>query len=74
MSLLKPREQMFGGDLAYAYLLGTALLRMGDAAEGQEYVDRVFGAGESAEAHLLMGIAHFGQHDYRAAKTELERR
>ena len=32
----------------------------------------MFGAGESAEAHLLLGIAHFGQHDYRAAKTELE--
>jgi tetratricopeptide (TPR) repeat protein len=73
VALLKPREALFGGDLAYAYLLGTALLRAGDAAEGQKYVDRVFGAGESAEAHLLMGIAHLGQHDYRAAKTELQR-
>ena len=72
VSLLKPREQMFGGDLAFAYLLGTALLRMDDIVGGQEYVNRVFGAGESAEAHLLLGIAHFGQHDYRAAKTELE--
>ena len=33
----------------------------------------MFGAGESAEAHLLMGIAHLGQQDYPAAKTELER-
>ena len=73
VALLRPREQLFGGDLAYAYLLGTALLRAGDAAEGQKYVDRVFGAGESAEAHLLMGMAHLGQHDYRAAKTELQR-
>ena len=72
VSLLKPREQMFGGDLAFAYLLGTALLRMDEVVAGQEYVNRVFGAGESAEAHLLLGIAHFGQHDYRAAKTELE--
>jgi tetratricopeptide (TPR) repeat protein len=69
VSLLRPREQMFGGDLAFAYLVGTALLRM---VGGQEYVNRVFGAGESAEAHLLLGIAHFGQHDYRAAKTALE--
>jgi tetratricopeptide (TPR) repeat protein len=73
VALLKPREQLFGSDLAYAYLLGTALLRTGDAVEGQKHVDRVFGAGESAEAHLLMGIAHLGQHDYRAAKTELQR-
>lgn len=72
VSLLKPREQLLGADLAFAYLLGTALLRMDDVVGGQEYVNRVFGAGESAEAHLLLGIAHFGQHDYRAAKTELE--
>jgi tetratricopeptide (TPR) repeat protein len=70
--LLKPREQLFGTDLAFAYLLGTALLRLDDVVAGQEYVNKVFGAGESAEAHLLLGVAHFGQHDYRAAKTELE--
>ena len=73
IALLKPREQMFGNDLAYAYLLGTALLHIEATTEGQKYVDRVFGGGESAEAHLLLGIAHFSQHDYRAAKTELER-
>jgi len=72
VSLLKPREQMFGGDLSFAYLLGTALLRLDDIVGGQEYVNKVFGAGESAEAHLLLGIAQFGQHDYRAAKIELE--
>ena len=66
---------MFGADLAY-----RLSARHGAAAdrttidEGQKYVNRVFGAGESAEAHLLLGIAHFGQHDYRAAKTELEAR
>jgi tetratricopeptide (TPR) repeat protein len=73
VALLTPRERMFGGDLAYAYLLGTALLYTGDTVEGQKYVDRVFGAGESAEAHLLMGIAHLGQQDYPAAKIELAR-
>jgi tetratricopeptide (TPR) repeat protein len=73
IALLKPREQMFGPDLAYAYLLGSALLHNGDTAEGQKYVDRIFGAGESGEAHLLMGIAHLGRQDYPAAKTELER-
>jgi tetratricopeptide (TPR) repeat protein len=73
IALLRPREQMFGNDLAFAYLLGTALLHADETAEGQKYVDRVFGAGESAEAHLLLGIAHFSQHDYRAAREELER-
>ena len=73
LALLKPREQLFGDDLAFAYLLGTALLQTGDDAGGQKYIDRIFGAGESAEAHLLMGIAHLGRQDYPAAKTELER-
>lgn len=73
IALLKPRGAMFGEDLAYAYLLGTALLHAGEEAEGQTYVERVFGAGESAEARLMMGIAHLGQQDYPAAKTELER-
>jgi tetratricopeptide (TPR) repeat protein len=74
ITLLKPREQMFGSDdLAYAFLLGTALLHTGAVAEGQKYVDRVFGGGESAEAHLLLGTAHLARHDYRDAKAELER-
>jgi tetratricopeptide (TPR) repeat protein len=73
VALLTPRGQMFGDDLSYAYLLGTAMLHTGDTAGGQKYVDRVFGAGESAEAHLLMSIAHLGQQDYPSAKTELAR-
>jgi tetratricopeptide (TPR) repeat protein len=73
IALLKPRERMFGDDLAYAYLLGTALLHVDDAAGGQKYIDRIFGAGESAEAHLLMGVAHIARQDYPAAKTELKR-
>jgi len=73
VALLKPREAMFTTDLAYAYILGTALLRANDTTEGQKYIDRIFGAGETAEAHLLMGIAHLSRQDYPAAKTELAR-
>ena len=49
---------MFEKDLAYAYLLGTALLHMDNVAEGQHYVNRIFGAGDSAKAHLLLGMGH----------------
>ncbi|MEP6917150.1 MAG: tetratricopeptide repeat protein [Acidobacteriota bacterium] len=73
VSLLKPRERMFGEDLAYAYLLGTALLHLDAAVEGQKYIDKIFGVGESAEAHLLMGTAHLGRQDYPAATAELRR-
>jgi tetratricopeptide (TPR) repeat protein len=73
IALLKPRERMFADDLAYAYLLGTALLHVDAGTEGQKYIDRIFGIGESAEAHLLMGIAQLGRLDYRAANSELKR-
>ena len=73
ISLLQPREAMFGSDLSYTFILGSALLRLGESADGQRYVDRVFAAGESAEGHLLMGMAYLGQQDYPNAKGELEK-
>jgi tetratricopeptide (TPR) repeat protein len=73
IALLQPREQMFASDLAYAFLLGNAPLQRNQMEEGQRYVDRVFGAGESAEAHLLLGMAHLGRRDYKSAKPELEK-
>ena len=72
VTLLQPREAMFQDDLAFAYVLGTALVRTGDERQGQLYIDRIFKNGDSAEGHLLMGIAHLNQFDYPAAKTELE--
>jgi tetratricopeptide (TPR) repeat protein len=73
VSLLQPRERMFGDDLAYAYLLGTALLRADELTEGQKQIDKIFRSGDSAEAHLLIGVAHLSRQDYPAAKTELKR-
>ena len=73
MTLLQPREAMFEDDLAFAYVLGTALVRTGDERQGQQYIDRIFKTGDSAEGHLLMGIAHLNRFDYPEAKSELER-
>jgi tetratricopeptide (TPR) repeat protein len=73
VSLLQPREAMFQDDLAFAYVLGTALVRTGDERQGQQYIDRIFKTGDSAEGHLLMGIAHLNRFDYPEAKSELER-
>ena len=72
VALLKPREQMFEQDLAFAYVLGTALLHLDRVREGQAYVDRIFGAGVSAESHLLLGIMYLARQDFRSARTELE--
>jgi tetratricopeptide (TPR) repeat protein len=73
VSLLKPREAMFEGDLAFAYVLGTALLQTDDEKEGQVYIDRIFTAGDSAEAHLLIGVAYLNHFQYASGKSELER-
>ena len=73
VALLKPRNAMFDGDLGFAYVLGTALLQTNDERQGQVYIDQIFNAGDSAEAHLLMGVAYLNRFDYASAKSQLER-
>lgn len=57
-------------DLAYAYLLGTALLREKEVEKGQRQLDRIFARGDSAEARLLMGTAKMKGADYPGALEE----
>lgn len=73
IDLLAPRAEAFGEDLAYAYVLGTALVRSGEINQGQVLIDRIFRDGESAEGHLLMGLAHLNQRNYPEALKELTR-
>ena len=72
-ALLEPHEARLGGDRAFAYLFGTALIRLGQLDRGQALVDRIFRGGESAEAHVLMGVALLERKDYPAAARELAR-
>jgi tetratricopeptide (TPR) repeat protein len=73
IDVLAPREEPFANDLAFAYVLGTALLRTGQRDRAQVYLDRIFKAGESAEAHLLMGTALIENREYPAAVAELRK-
>lgn len=73
IALLSPLDAVFRDNLAYAYILGHARLRSGDQEGGQVLIDRIFKAGESAEGHLLMGLAYMNGKDYRSAVTELAR-
>jgi len=52
------------------YVLGMALIRDGQIAEGQIRVERLLGRGESAEGDLLVGTAQFTAGDYPAAIRE----
>ena len=71
IKLLTPIEAQHSDELAIAYLLGTALIRDGQIAEGQKRVDRILSKGDSAEARLLLGNQMFAAGDYPAAVKEL---
>jgi len=73
VDLLGPREAAFQGDRLYAYLMGTALIRRNELMKGQAYIDVLFKGGESAEGHLLLGVAHLRRGDNRSALPELQK-
>ncbi|BCS35252.1 hypothetical protein TBR22_A44790 [Luteitalea sp. TBR-22] len=66
-------ESDYGDNLAYAYILGSALIETDRLDEGQRHIDRIFSKGESAEAHLLMATAHLRRSDNPAALAELQK-
>jgi tetratricopeptide (TPR) repeat protein len=65
VEVLAPFAERNPENLGVAYLLGTALIREGEAGRGQVLVDRILRQGESAEAHLMLGTAHL-----RAARLQ----
>ena len=73
IDLLTPRQTTYGRDRAFAYILGTALLREGDLDRGQALVDLVLREGESAESHFLLGTAQLARGDAVAAVGEFRR-
>lgn len=73
IDVLSPREEQFAQDLGFGYVLGTALLRAGQRDRAQAYLDRIFAAGPSAEAHLLMATAMLETRDYPGAVEELKK-
>jgi tetratricopeptide (TPR) repeat protein len=76
--LLEPEQKKSPADvvctdrcLAIAYMLGTALLRNKQGNEGAVVIDRILRNGDSAEAHLLMGMTKFEAMEYPAAIVDL---
>ena len=70
---LRPVHKAAPDDLAVAYMLGTALVRDGQAAEGQIVIDQILKHGDSAEARLLMGTTKYGANDFNGALADLKR-
>ncbi|MGA8598428.1 MAG: tetratricopeptide repeat protein [Bryobacteraceae bacterium] len=73
IELLRPLYKSNPADLAVAYMLGTALVRDGQTAEGQLVIDPILKNGDSAEARLLMGTTKMSVHDFAGARDDLKR-
>ncbi len=71
IELLSPLES--SGNRSIPYLLGTALIREGEADKGQLLVERILKDGDSAEARLMLGTAYLMVKEYPSALKEFER-
>ena len=71
IGLLAPLDKQNQSDMAVAYLLGMALLRDKQVDRGQQIIDRILHNGDSAEAHLLLGMARLDALEYPAAIVDL---
>jgi len=73
VQLLGEREEALKDNPLFAYLMGTALLERNELMRGQQYIDRLFRDGETAEGHVLMGAAHVRREAFAEAIPELVR-
>ncbi|HBY60676.1 MAG TPA: hypothetical protein DEH78_12695, partial [Solibacterales bacterium] len=73
IQLLTPLAEKNAGDLAVAYLLGSALVRDKRVDEGQRVLNRIFEKGDSAESRLLLGTSKLNISDFAGALVDLEK-
>jgi tetratricopeptide (TPR) repeat protein len=73
IDLLSPLQQATPDDKALDYLLGTALIRDGQATRGQLLVDRIVRGGDSAEGRLLVGESKLSANDFAGALEEFKK-
>jgi tetratricopeptide (TPR) repeat protein len=72
-AILQPIAAAHEDDAAFAYVYGMALLQDKQTDLGLTYLDRILRRGESAEAHLLMGLAKQAAADYAEAREEFRK-
>ena|SRR6266566_762118 len=73
IDLLNPVQLANQDDLAIVYMLGTALVRDGQADRGQVLIDRILKNGDSAEARLLLGTTKLMVNDFSGALVDLQK-
>ena len=72
VSLLTSAQKADPTNATFNYLLGTALVRNGQAAEGQLLVDKILRNGDSAEARMLMGTTKYMAKDFAGSLAEFQ--
>ena len=70
---LSPLAAAHQDDPAFSYVLGMALLQNKQPNEAAIHLDRILKRGDSAEARLMMGMAHRAASDFTAARDEFAR-
>ena len=73
IDLLSPLEKEKSGEQVFDYLYGMALIRDGQAQRGGVVMDRILGKGDSAEAHLLLGMTKLKASDFDGALTDYKK-
>jgi Flp pilus assembly protein TadD len=73
IALLAPIQQAQRDSETLIYLLGTALVRDGQAAKGQVIIDKILRNGDSAESRLLMGTTKYVVGDFAGARDDFQR-
>lgn len=73
IALLTPAQRQDPDNPAFNYMLGTALVRDGQAAKGQLVIDKILRNGDSAEARMLMGTTKYMVRDFAGALGDLQK-
>jgi tetratricopeptide (TPR) repeat protein len=72
IEILVPLAPENADNLALAYLLGAALIRQNRVEDGRPLVDKILGRGESAEAHVILGLTYVQAQEFQKARAEFE--
>lgn len=73
VALLAPVQGSGPDNPAFDYMLGTALVRDGQAGKGQLIIDKILRREDSAEARMLMGTTKYMANDFAGALVDLKK-
>lgn len=73
IEVLTPLEHAQPENRGFIYLLGTALVRDGQTAQGQVLIDQILRDGDTAESRFLMGTVKYMVADFAGAREDFEK-